>query len=413
MLDRYKIITVTHKRTNLKNISDFVVKANSPEALRLRLEGIKSRFGMNELLYLSTCNRVMYFFETEERVDEFFAGHFFQHINPELPLQTIRNIENIAWRLEGEQALEHLFEVAASIDSLVVGERQILGQLREAYEQCRRWGLTGDYIRLAFQQTVLAAKAVYSQTKIGDKPVSVVSLSIQKLLRANLPKDAPILLIGAGQTNQLVAKFLLKHQFTQVNVFNRTIKKAQKLADMFGGEAFTLDQLPIYNRTFDCLIVCTGSTVSVITPELYRHLLRGDAREKVLIDLSIPHNVERAVVEQFPVHYIEIEGLRQLAKENLAFREQEVANAKEILLQYIQDFPAQLRQRRLERALRKVPAEIKAVKSHALNEVFRKEMEQLDSDSRRLIERMLTYMEKKCISIPMKAARESVLMKRS
>ena len=409
MLDKYKIITVTHKRTNLKNISDFIVKANSPETLKVRLEDIKIRFGLNELLYLSTCNRVMYLFETDKEVDEFFGGHFFQYINPQLPLQTIRHIDELACFLKGEKAVEHLFDVAASIDSLVIGERQILGQLREAYERCRQWKLTGDYIRMIFQQTVLAAKAVYSQTRIGDKPVSVGSLAIQKLLQAKLPKDAPILLVGAGQTNQLVAKFLLKHQFKQLSVFNRTKEKAEKLAAMFEGEAFSLSDLSQYTRPFDCLIVCTGSTETVITPELYRRLLNGDSREKVIIDLSIPHNVAREIAEQFPVNYIEIEGLRHLAKENLASREQEVANAKKILHQFIEEFPSHLHRRRLERAMHKVPAEIKAIKSHALNEVFRKEVEQLDAESRQLLERMLTYMEKKCISIPMRAAKEVIL----
>lgn len=409
MLDRYKILTVTHKRTNLKNISDFVVRANDAETLRYKLELVKDHFGLGELLYLSTCNRVMYLFETTEKLDDFFAGHFFQYINPELSPQTIRQIDDLIYQYEGAEAIEHLFHVAASIDSLVIGERQILGQLREAYDQCHQWGLTGDYIRLAFQHAVLAAKAVYSQTRIGDKPVSIVSLAIQKLLQAKLPKDAPILIVGAGQTNQLVAKFLFKHQFSRVTVFNRTLEKARKLAEPFAGEAFSLADLPDYRNEFACLIVCTGSTDAVITPGLYEKIRNGDERSKVVIDLSVPHNVDRTVAAQFPVNYIEIEGLRQMAKENLAFREQEVCSARKILQQHVEEFPAHLRQRHLERAMRQVPDEIKAVKSHAINEVFRKEVEQLDEETRQLLDRMLTYMEKKCISIPMKAARQAVI----
>lgn len=409
MLDRYKILTVTHKRTDLKNISDFVVRANDADTLKQRLEALKEHFNLGEILYLSTCNRVMYLFETEEELDTLFAGHFFQYINPDLSLQTIRHIDDIVYLYEGAEAIGHLFEVAASIDSLVIGERQILGQLREAYEQCRQWGLTGDYIRLAIQHAVQAAKAVYSQTRIGDKPVSIVSLAVQKLLQAKLPKDAPIVIVGAGQTNQLVAKFLLKHQFEQVTAFNRTLSKAQKLAEPFAGKAFPLTKLPAYRSAFECLIVCTGSTDAVITPELYGDLIGEDDRQKVVIDLSVPHNVDRAVAEQFPVNYIEIEGLRQLAKENLAFREQEVCSAQKILREHVEEFPVHLRQRRLERAMRQVPDEIKAVKSRAMNEVFRKEVEGLDRETRELMERMLAYMEKKCISIPMKAAREIVL----
>jgi glutamyl-tRNA reductase len=377
--------------------------------LRAQLESLKETFGLNELLYLSTCNRVMYLFDKEEDPDDQFITDFFRFINPDLSANIIRDIDKCVSYLEGDAALEHLFEVAASIDSLVIGERQILGQLREAYDQSQAWGLTGDHIRLLFQHAVLAAKAVYAQTRIGDKPVSIVSLAIQKLLRAKLPKDAPILIVGAGQTNQLVAKFLQKHQFSRVAVFNRTLAKARKLADSFDGEAFTLAELPEYDRPFECLIVCTGSTDAVITPALYRQLLRGDERQKILIDLSVPHNVDRAVADQFPVNYIEIEGLRQLAKENLSFREQEVCSAKKILQQHVEAFPVHFRQRQLERAMQQVPTEIKAVKSRAMNEVFHKEVAQLDEETRLLLERMLTYMEKKCISIPMKAAREMML----
>ena len=409
MLNRYKILTVTHKRTNLKNIGDFVVKANDSITLRRRLEMIKDRFKLNELLYLSTCNRVLYLFDTEADLDDLFISDFFQYINPELPAQTVRKINEVIYFFEGEKALEHLLDVAASIDSLVVGERQILGQMREAYDQCQKWGLTGDHIRLIFQHAVSAAKTVYSQTRIGDKPISIVSLAIQKLLQSQLPKDAPILIVGAGQTNQLVAKFLLKHQFSQITVFNRTLAKAQKLAAPFAGEAYPFAELANYNRPFECLIVCTGSTDTIITPELYQQLTRDDNRQKIIIDLSVPHNVDRTVTEQFPVEYIEIEGLRQLAKENLAFREQEVHSAKKILHQHIDQFPTLFRQRQLERAMHQVPTKIKAVKSFAMNEVFRKEVEQLDEETRHLLERMLTYMEKKCISIPMKVAREVIL----
>jgi glutamyl-tRNA reductase len=306
-------------------------------------------------------------------------------------------------------ALSHLYSVAGSIDSLVVGEHQILGQLREAYDRNLEWGLTGDNIRLAVQNAILAAKGVYSNTRIGDKPVSIVSLAIQQMLRAHVHKDDRVLIVGAGQTNQLVGKFLLKHEFTDVRVFNRTLLKAQELAANLNGAAFPLDRLPEHRGGFDCLIVCTGSTEPIVDASLYEKLLNGESGRKVVIDLSIPHNVDPEVSEKFDVQYIEIEGLRILAKENLAFREQEVSRAKHLLDNYLQEFPTIHKQRQLEIALRSLPTEIKAVKSRALNDVFRKEVETLDDHTRDLVERMLAYMEKKCIGIPMKAAREALI----
>jgi glutamyl-tRNA reductase len=405
MIDQFKILTITHKKTNLRQIGNFVIQAPDNEALKVRLHSLKQQYGLDELLYLATCNRVMYMFHTSKSLDPVFASHFFQSVNPSLSIDILDRIEDFAYLLEGEQAIQHLFEVAASIDSLVIGERQVLRQLREAYDQCNAWELTGDFIRLAVQQAVHAAKSIYSQTRIGDKPVSVVSLAIQKMLNSGLHKDARILMIGAGQTNQLAAKFLAKHHFRNVAVFNRTLGKAEQLASFLGGKAAPLSELENHNLGFDCLIVCTASTAPVITEEIYGKLLRGKQGRKVVIDLSIPHNVASEIVEKFDVHYIEIEGLRNLAKENLAFREQETTRAREFLAVHLREFPGVLRQRQIELALRSVPVEIKAVKEKAINEVFKNEVQELDAQTRDLLERMMTYMEKKCIGIPMKAAR--------
>ena len=239
MLSHLKILTVTHKRTNLNEIGKFVIKADGNAELKIKLEKLKAQFQLEELMYLSTCNRVMYLFVSEHDLSASFSSHFFQSINPDLPLSTIEHLDELVYGLEGEAAMNHLLDVAASIDSLVIGERQILGQMRDAYDLCREWELSGDMIRIIFQQAVQAAKSVYANTRIGDKPVSIVSLAIQKLLKSNLPKDARILLIGAGQTNALAAKFLAKHHFENVTVFNRSLDKAQKIAATVNGKAFS------------------------------------------------------------------------------------------------------------------------------------------------------------------------------
>ncbi|MCI5082877.1 MAG: glutamyl-tRNA reductase [Saprospiraceae bacterium] len=408
MIGNYKILTVTHKKTNLKEIGGFVLSTDK-EDTETKLERLKKQFDIEELFYVSTCNRVLFFLYCEKEIDHSFAAHFFQAVNPNLPLNVLENIEDYTLALQGEDAIQHFFEVAASIDSLVIGERQILGQLREAFEQNTKWQLVGDHLRMAFQQAVIAAKGVYSKTKIGDKPVSVASLAIQKLLRANLPKDARILMIGAGQTNQLVAKFLVKHQYHNVVVSNRSPERAASLAKFLEGESFPYEELKNYNQGFDCIIVCTGAKEPIITADFYRNILGGDVTKKVIIDLAIPHNVAEEVVQDFNVHYIEIDGLRNLAKENLSYREQELHKAKVLLQEYINDFPTVLKQRQLELAMRQVPTAIKAIKQKAMDEVFRKDLEEIDEHTKALIDKMLTYMEKKCISIPMKAAREAVI----
>jgi glutamyl-tRNA reductase len=403
----YKAITITHKTSNLKEISDYVVMENNDNLQEL-LHELKESFGLEELLYLSTCNRVLYLFTTPKKINRAFTKRFLSAINPIFQSKNSdKRIDEEVLTFQGIKAVNHIYEVAASVDSLVVGEREILRQLREAYQQSQDWKLTGDNLRLLMRYVVTGAKKVYAQTRIGEKPISVVSLAVQKMLASKFPRRSRILLIGAGQTNNLVSKFLVKYQYQNVTVFNRTFEKAEKLAARFpNGRAFPLDELAHYREGFDIIIACTGSIKPLITNDLYADLLNGEATHKMVIDLSIPNNVDRTIAETHDVNYIEIEDIRQMAKVNLGFREREVTNAKAIITEELNEFDILFQHRQIELAMREIPVQIKEVKIKAINEVFKKELANLDEETIDLMERMMTYMEKKCISIPMKMAKE-------
>ena len=411
MLKGYHILTITHRETPLSLIGSFLFQRVSEEELPTRLEALKTVFGLEELMYVATCNRVVFLMHTTQEISDSFLQKFFSFINPDLDQDLIAK-HVIHYR--GDDAVQHLFRVAASIDSLVVGEREILRQLREAYQRCQEWKLTGDKIRLLMDQAVVAAKDVYSNTRLGEKSVSVVSLAIHKMMEHRLPKSARILLVGAGQTNTLVSKFLVKFGFTNVTVFNRTLDKAQAIAQKFSnGKALPLSSLENFSGGFDSLIVCTGATKAIIDKRLYTKLLKGEPGTKVAIDLSVPHNIDKTIAEAFDVKLIEVESLKKLAKQNLSFRQQEVEHAQELLAEHFQEFKTLFHTREIELAFRQIPNEVKAVREKAMKEVFRKDLEHLDENSRLLVERMLVYMEKKCTGIPMRIAREALVVKAS
>ena len=405
MLNEYKILTVTHKHVRLERIGDFLITHSTDEELKTKLANLKDKFNLEELLYISTCNRVIYLYKSSRELNTSFLEQFFQTVNPTLSTDYI---QRIITGYEGKEAINHFYEVAASIDSLVVGEREILRQIREGFYRCDKWNLVGDGIRLLMKHVVEASKEVYAQTRIGEKQISVVSLAIKKLLESNISKEARILLVGAGQTNLLVSKFLVKYEFNNVTVFNRSIEKAEKLAARFEGNAFLLTELENYSKGFDCMIVCTGATEAIIKQPLYKKIVGKDDTEKLIVDLSIPNNVARDVVENFNINYIEIEDLKQLAEQNLAFRKTEVGKAKKLLVKQINEFQKVFQQRQITKALQSVPSEIKAIKKKAMNEVFKKDLDALDDNTKALFEKMMTYMEKKCISVPMKAAKELI-----
>ncbi len=406
MLDGYHILTLTHRDTLLETIGQVVLPGDTaPETL----QSLKARFGWDELFYLATCNRVAFLFYSQEPMENNLAFRVLETICPEMPATALENIAAQMRLLHGADAVRHLFEVAGSLDSLVVGEREIIRQLREAYDRSHAWGLTGDHIRLLMRFTIETAKEIYSQTGIGEKALSVVALAFSAMQKTGLAKDARILLVGAGQTNALFSKFLAKNGYQNVTVFNRTLEKAEHLAATLGGRALPLDALAHYSEGFDALVVCTGATEPVITPALYQTLLAGDTLRKTVVDLSVPNNVDKRILDEHAVQFIEIENLKTVANENLAHRERERVKAEAIIEQRIFAYRELWHERQVERSLAHIPDEVRAVKERAVNEVFGKEFAQLDPVAQELMLKMLGYMEKKCVAIPMKAVKKIVL----
>ena len=403
MLDGYHLLTLTHRQAPLDWIGQALIRQEDPaDALR----DLKNRFGWEEVLYLATCNRVVYLFYSNQPVADTLASDVLTSLRPELPGTQIRAMAHKMQQFQGAAAIRHLLEVAASMDSLIVGEREIIRQLREAYERCRDQGLTGDHLRLLLRFTIETAKEIYTATGIGEKALSVVALAFGQVLEAGLSPQARILLVGAGQTHSLMAKFLFKYGYRNVTVFNRTPDKALAIAEYLGGRALPLDALPHYSAGFDALLVCTGALEPVVTPELYRHLLASETDTKVVVDLSIPNNVDTRIPRMFPLRYIEIEGLRETARENLAHREAERQKADVLLNGKLREFRELWHQRQVERALLPIVDEVRLAKERALTEVFAKEIALLDPDAQALVGRMLGYLEKKSVATAMRTMKE-------
>ena len=408
MINDFKILTITHRTLNVDEIGHFVIKCDDRTSLNQRLEILKEQFGIQEIMYLSTCNRVAYIIYGSELDDIDDLKDFFQTANPELSQDHLNKISKFVSVYNGIAAVNHLFELSSSIDSLVVGEREIFRQFRQSYEQCKEAGLTGDHLRILEKLTVQAAKEIYDKTKIGEKPLSIVSLAIQQFRALQLEKNARILIIGAGETNTLVGKFLKKYGYTNATVFNRSIDNAVKLTNLLGGEALHLSDLKSFDKGFDAMFVCTGATEAIINQELYKHLIKREEEEKVIVDLGVPRNVSETVVKNFSINYIDIEQLRLLAEENLSYRRAEIKVAKAILKQKIKDFESIYQQRQIEKALSNVSKEVKAVKNKAIHNVYEKQLATLDPGAKDLLLEMMDYMEKKFVSIPMRLAKESI-----
>lgn len=406
-MKNFRLITITHKTANINHIGRYIPSVNAdPKALAVTLERIKSVLQLDELLYLATCNRLTFLFVKDTPIDNSFLISLFSLLHPNIPVHCLQGIADVAAVYDGEECVRHIFEVAGSLDSLVVGEREILRQLRTAYDFSNKHKLTGDNIRLLIKKAIPTGKEVYTKTKIGENSVSVVSLAMREMLKLNPPKNARFLIVGAGETNMLVSKFLLKHEFSNFTVFNRTLKNAEILANRIGGKALPLTELATYQQPFDIIVTCTGASEPIITQQLYQNLLNGDTAQKIIIDLAVPNDVEAVIEEKYPVQYIAVEKLRTIAAQNLALRQEEVVHAQAIIEESLEVFKVAFRQRKVERAMSTViPHKVREVKSRAMNAVFHKEIALMDDQSKETLEKIMAYIEKKYISIPISVAR--------
>lgn len=407
-MDTFHILAFTHRNLPVSEIGELHIAEDNQQ---VRLSAVKKAMNVDELMFLSTCNRVEYMLRTDEVVNDEFIARFLTSLYPEFSRESVDKFTANAELFNGLAAVEHVLRVASSVDSMIVGEREIITQVRQSFERGREMGLTGDLIRILVRHTIETAKKVYTQTSIAKKPVSVVSLAYHKLRDLNVPLDSRILIIGAGVTNTNMSRFLSKHGFTNFNVFNRTVSKAEKLANDLNGEAHSLSALKTFNKGFDIIITCTGSEHHLITPEVYNHLLQGETDRKVVIDIAIPQDLSPEIVEEQNVTHISVEVLQRISNQNLEARSKEVEHVEAILEEALEEFSAIYHMRSVELAMREVPNKVKEIRATAINEVFRNELDELDENSRETLERVIGYMEKKYMSMPMIMAKE-ILLKR-
>lgn len=404
VLKQFKVIALTHRHLGLDLVGKFHIEA---EHQRERFSPHLDALDIKEFMFLSTCNRVEFFFRGEQAINEGFVQQMLQTFYTHIDRVDIEHAAAEARSYEGIEAVRHIFHVAGSLDSLVIGEREIITQVRAAYERARDSGFTGDFIRIAVRKAIETAKQIYTETEIATKPISVVNLAYRKLLEHDLSADQSIVYIGAGQSIEAIAGNLKKHNFKEVKVFNRTLSKAKKLAEILGGHGFGLNELASKAGDFDILVTCTGADGAIVTEQIIeRWNLTG---KKIIVDLALPADVDPKALKKINAHYIGLESLKEEAKRNLKEREKEVFRCEALVEARLLEFEDAYKTRKLELAMQQVPQMMKEIKLRALDKTFARDLNSLDSESRATLEKIVDYLEKKYIAIPMKLAKQVML----
>ena len=299
---------------------------------RLQCSGcrLKLRGGLAEVVLLSTCNRVEIYGVSpwiHGRVSQLFqelTGSDFD-FTPHLSVK------------EGAEAAKHLFAVASGLDSLVIGETEITGQVKTAYQAAKDAGLVGKKMNRLFQSALSVVKAIRTNTAIGRGATSVGSVAVElaeKVFDANLGEKT-VMILGAGKMGEACVKHLAKRGAKTVLVANRSVERAEKLAAEFGGRAVRLEESAAALTEADILVSSTGSPDIVLRREDVARILpaRGN-RPLVLVDIAVPRDIDPAVAELPNVYLYDIDDLEAVVRENTRNREQELTVCQQIIAKH-------------------------------------------------------------------------------
>jgi glutamyl-tRNA reductase len=301
---------------------------------------------VDEAVLVCTCNRV----EVVALVRELEPGRlrlrsfFRRELAGEAPLPAGVALEDLLYEHTGSVAMQHVLRVASSLDSLVVGEPQILGQLKEAWRAALAGGACGPILSRLFERAFSTAKRVRSETAIGERPVSVarVAVDLARQIFEDLA-DKSALLVGAGEMIELALEALRAQGLGAVRVANRTRHHAEELAARFGASAHGLDELPGLLARSDVVLTCLGGSRPLLGRPLFEEALRARrGRPLFAIDIAVPRNVEPSVNQLENVYLYDLDDLVGVAEANAEQRRREQLRAEAIVLEEQQRFDAWL-----------------------------------------------------------------------
>jgi glutamyl-tRNA reductase len=302
--------------------------AFTPEGLECALREACAEAGMQELAIVSTCNRTEFYGQvTEQGADALLAWLSRHH---QLPLG---DIATSLYQYEGEAAVRHVMRVAAGLDSMVLGEPQILGQVKTAYSQAAAAGTLGPELERLFQSTFSTAKQVRTDTAIGANPVSVGYAAVQlaRQIFSDLG-EVEALLIGAGEMIELVGKHLFEQGVTKMTVANRTLSRGLALAEQFGGRAVTLEEIPEALVRADIVISSTASPLPILGKGMVERALKKRRHKPVfMVDIAVPRDIEPEVAELQDVYLYTVDDLQSVIEDNIRSR-REAAHAAEVIV---------------------------------------------------------------------------------
>jgi glutamyl-tRNA reductase len=336
-----------------------------------------------DLVLISTCNRTEIYF-SQDKHDNQTAFELIYEV-----IKNFKRISDHCWHYfyhrSNAGAVRHLFEVVSGLDSLIIGEDQIIGQVKEAYLTCTELALTDAVLMRLFQKSFEAGKRVRTETGIKLGITSVSSAAVE--MCANLLNgisDKSVLMIGAGETGNLALQNIHKKGVRQIAVANRTIETAEKTATKYNGTVVPFDGFEKYLHGFDIVMIATAAPQPVITAEMIKQTLHiRPGHKQVFVDLSVPRNIETAVGEIENIELLGIDDLQEIVNQTTENKKESAEKARLILDEVVGDFNEWLASRSLRPAINTISTNFQAINQEELS-TYRKlntpEMQELVDD---------------------------------
>jgi glutamyl-tRNA reductase len=308
------------------------------DKLSLYLQDLLSRECAQEAVLLSTCNRSELYCDTHDigAVRDWFCAQ------TSLPRSAL---EGVLYIYRDDEAVAHIMEVACGLDSMVLGEPQILGQMKEAFSESCTAGMVGTLFHPLFQRVFSTAKEIRATTAIGACPVSVASAALHfAKQQVSSFSNANIVLIGAGDTSELLVRYLKPHLSKPITLVNRSMEKAAPLALEMGGHVYGLENLSVALAKADIVFSATGSVVPIITRQAVTEAMQArQSRPLLLIDIAVPRDIDSTVSELPGVNLYCIDDLKAIIEKHRQGREHAADKAREMIRKKSIDFIIELK----------------------------------------------------------------------
>jgi glutamyl-tRNA reductase len=322
---------------------------------------------ISEAAILSTCNRTEFYCTSDTANEQFLIDWV-----AETKKIDANSLKPYLYTHSDNQLIRHMFRVACGLDSMILGEPQILGQMKTAYQTACEAGTLGKNLGKLFQQTFTAAKKVRTDTAIGSSPVSVAFAAVQlaQQIFDNL-KDQTALLIGAGETIELTARHLRQQGIGCIIIANRTHAKAQILADQFEGRAITLAELPSHLAEADIVISSTASQLPILGKGSVESALKKRRYKPMfMVDLAVPRDIEAEVEQLRDVYLYTVDDLQNTIDQNMDSRRRAAEQAEEIIDTQVDNFLAWLRTQSVQTTIRDYRLQAEQTRDESLQKAF-------------------------------------------